>query len=149
MPKAKTPRRSDKAASGGSTTAPPRRALSIRQPWAELILRGKKKIEVRSFPTNVRGPMYLYASLTRGADDRKCQASTGHTWEELDRGKLVGIIEITDCRELRESDGRAAGFRIDFDPAGSFAWLVKPIKRLAKPIAPKAHAQPSFFFPFG
>ena len=34
-------------------------------------------------------------------------------------------------------------------PTGSFAWLVKPIKRLAKPIPPKAHAQPGFFFPFG
>ena len=127
----------------------PRRALSIRQPWAELILRGKKRIEVRSRPTNIRGPMYLYASLTRGADDVKCRVSTGRTWEELDRGKLVGIIEITDCRELRETDSRAAGFRIDFDPTGSFAWLVKPIRRLAKPILPKAHAQPSFFFPFG
>ena len=127
----------------------PRRALSIRQPWAELILRGKKKIEVRSFPTNVRGPLCLYASLTRGADDAKCRASTGCTWEELDRGQLVGIIEITDCRPLRENDSRAAGFRIDFDPEGNYAWLVKPIKRLAKPIPPKAHAQPSFFFPFG
>ena len=66
---------------------------------------------------------------------------TGGSWLELSR--------ITDCRELRETDSRAAGFRIDFDPTGSFAWLVKPIKRLAKPIVPKAHAQPSFFFPFG
>jgi hypothetical protein len=127
----------------------PRRALSIRQPWAELILRGKKKIEVRSFPTNIRGPMCLYASLTRGADDAKCRASTGRTWEDLDRGVLVGIIEIVDCRPLQQTDSRAAGFRIDFDPEGSFAWLVRPVKRLAKPIPPKAHAQPSFFFPFG
>jgi hypothetical protein len=93
--------------------------------------------------------MYLYASLTRGGDDAKCLASTGCTLEALDRGKLVGIIQITDCRELRETDSRAAGFRIDFDPTGSFAWLVKPIRRLAKPILPKTHAQPSFFFPFG
>ena len=149
MPKAKVTTRSTEDGLPWAGPGAPRRALSIRQPWAELILRGKKEIEVRSRPTNIRGPMYLYASLTRGADDAKCRASTGCTWKELDRGKLVGIIEITDCRELRETDGRAAGFPIDFDPTGSFAWLVKPIKRLAKPIAPKAHAQPSFFFPFG
>jgi hypothetical protein len=149
MPTVKTPKRSAKPAPSISKTDLPRRALSIRQPWAELILRGKKKIEVRSRPTNIRGPMYLYASLTRGADDAKCRASTGCTWEGLDRGKLVGIIEITDCRELRETDGRAAGFPINFDPTCSFAWVVKPIKRLAKPIESKAHAQPSFFFPFG
>ena len=67
MPKAKLPKRSASSASSVSKTDLPRRALSIRQPFAEMILRGKKKIEVRSFPTNVRGPMYLYASLTRGA----------------------------------------------------------------------------------
>jgi ASCH domain len=126
----------------------PRRALSIRQPWAELILRGKKKIEVRSFATKIRGPMCLYASFTRGADDSKCQRSVGCSWEELTRGVLVGIIEIVDCRELRATDNRAAGFQI-YNPDGLFAWLVKPLKRFAKPIAPKAHAQPSFFFPFG
>jgi hypothetical protein len=149
MPKAKVTTRSTEKASPSAGPGTPRRALSIRQPWAELILRGTKKIEVRSRSTNIRGPMYLYASLTRGADDAKCRASTGRAWEQLDRGKLVGIIEITDCRELRETDGRAAGFPIDFDPADSFAWVVTPIKRLAKPIEPKAHAQPSFFFPFG
>ena len=88
------------------------------------------------------------ASFTRGADDSKCQRSVGCSWEELSRGALVGIIEITDCRELQATDGRAAGFPI-YDPDGLFAWLVKPLKRFAKPIQPKAHAQPSFFFPFG
>jgi hypothetical protein len=148
MPKAKTPTWSAKPASPASKTDLPRRGLSIRQPWAELILRGKKKIEVRSFPTKVRGPMYLYASLTRGADDARCKRSVGCSWEELDRGLLVGIIEITNCRELQTSDSRAAGFPI-YNPEGSFAWLVKPLKRFGKPIQPKAHAQPSFFFPFG
>lgn len=127
----------------------PRRALSIRQPWAELILRGKKTIEVRSRAVKIRGPVCLYASAGRGADDAHCLRTTGRSWEELDRGVIVGIIEITGCRELRRTDGRAAGFAIDFDPSDSYAWLVKPIKRLAKPIAPKQHAQPSFFFPFG
>ncbi len=34
---------------------PLRRALSIRQPYAELILRGIKKIEYRSRPTRLLG----------------------------------------------------------------------------------------------
>ena len=148
MPKAKKTNGPSKSASSAPGTDLPRRALSIRQPWAEMILRGKKKIEVRSFPTKVRGPMYLYASNTRGADDARCQRSVGCSWEELDRGVLVGVIEITDCWELQSTDGRAAGFSI-YNPEGLFAWLVKPLKRFAKPIEPKAHAQPSFFFPFG
>jgi len=148
MPTVKTTKRSAKPAPFASPPDLPRRAISIRQPWAELILRGTKKIEVRSFRTKVRGPVCLYASFTRGADDSKCQRSVGCSWEELDRGVLVGVIEITDCRELQSTDGRAAGFSI-YNPEGLFAWLVKPLKRFAKPIEPKAHAQPSFFFPFG
>jgi len=40
------------------------KALSIRQPWAELIMRGNKKIEYRSKPTKVRERVYIYASFT-------------------------------------------------------------------------------------
>src|SRR4051794_157474 len=39
------------------------RALSIRQPWAELILRGVKTVEYRSRPTHVVGERFwIYAS---------------------------------------------------------------------------------------
>ena len=39
------------------------RALSIRQPFAELILRGIKTVEYRSRPTRIIGePFYIYAS---------------------------------------------------------------------------------------
>ena len=37
-------------------------ALSVRQPWAELILRGDKTVEFRGRPTRRRGRVYLYAS---------------------------------------------------------------------------------------
>jgi hypothetical protein len=37
-----------------------RRALSIQQPWAELILRGTKKIEIRSWSTAFRGPIWIH-----------------------------------------------------------------------------------------
>src|SRR3954447_9720892 len=39
------------------------RALSIRQPWAELILRGVKTVEYRSRPTRVVGERFwIYAA---------------------------------------------------------------------------------------
>ena len=44
-----------------------RRALSIRQPYAEQILRGVKTIEYRSQPTKIRERVYVYASQTPGA----------------------------------------------------------------------------------
>ncbi len=38
-------------------------ALSIRQPWVELILRGVKSIELRKWTTDYRGPLWLHASM--------------------------------------------------------------------------------------
>ncbi len=71
------------------------RALSIRQPYAEQILRGKKKVEYRSRPTNIRERVYIHASMNPGV----VQA-----WEEmkmkpgdLPTGVLVGAVEIKDC----------------------------------------------------
>ena len=45
----------------------PMRALSIRQPHAEAIMRGVKKIEYRSGPTRIRGRVYVYTSLRRSS----------------------------------------------------------------------------------
>ena len=38
------------------------KALSIKQPWAEMIRRGMKKIEVRSWQTSYRGDLLICSS---------------------------------------------------------------------------------------
>ena len=46
-----------------------RRALSVRQPYAELILRGEKTVEWRSRRTSIVGErLWIYASLTLAGD---------------------------------------------------------------------------------
>lgn len=45
------------------------RALSVRQPWAELIAIGKKKIEFRSWSLNFRGDLLIVASASRHDED--------------------------------------------------------------------------------
>lgn len=45
------------------------RALSVRQPYAEQILCGTKKIEYRSIATRIRERVYIYASQTPGPKD--------------------------------------------------------------------------------
>jgi hypothetical protein len=56
------------------------RALSIKQPWAELIARGKKKIEYRTWARSFRGDLLVVASKTRNDDD--CRA------ERIDPGSV-------------------------------------------------------------
>jgi hypothetical protein len=45
-----------------TTTAGDWRALSVKQPWAALIVAGVKTVEVRTWPTRRRGPFLVHAS---------------------------------------------------------------------------------------
>ncbi|WP_437193274.1 SNF2-related protein [Planctomicrobium sp. SH527] len=103
------------------------RALSIRQPWAELILRGEKTVEYRSQATTVRGKVYIYASLA------KLDPGYEQIEGDLPRGLIVGTVEITSCENGN----------------GDFEWILSNPQRLAEPIAPKEQPQPVWFFPFG
>ena len=83
------------------------KALSIRQPWAWLILHAGKDIENRSWPTNYRGRVLIHASkgMTRSEYEQACDFvyTNVHpsiaipTFETLDHGGIVGEVEITDC----------------------------------------------------
>lgn len=53
------------------------KALTICQPYAELIARGDKPIENRTWPTHYRGPLLIHAGKSRawldGDEDRVYQ----------------------------------------------------------------------------
>lgn len=69
-------------------------ALSIRQPWIDLILRGEKTIEVRDWEVTRRGPILLHASRT--VDWQAIELfGYGDPWT-LPRGQLVGRARISD-----------------------------------------------------
>ena len=68
------------------------KAISIKQPWADQIIFGNKKIEYRSWPTSRRGDVLICAS--KKSEPGTCaSAVTGHA---------IGIIEIFDCTGNRE-----------------------------------------------
>jgi hypothetical protein len=125
------------------------RALSIRQPWAELILLGHKTIEVRSLRTNIRERVYIYAGQNGiGAEEEaRIAARFNIDGDGLRRGVLVGTVEIVGCRPLEMIDSRAACFEID-QADGSFAWLLERPERAASCRKPKKHPQPVFFNPY-
>lgn len=91
------------------------KALSIRQPWAWLILNGGKDIENRTWATNVRGRVLIHAATgcTRAEHHaaiafahERCgiplERMTGANFDRLLRGGIVGSVEITGCtREAR------------------------------------------------
>lgn len=88
-------------------------ALSIRQPWAWHILHSGKDIENRDWHTRVRGRILIHASKGMTRDEYEdgqdpLWAIGGPTIElpeihELDRGGLVGTVEIVDCVTASDS----------------------------------------------
>lgn len=79
------------------------KALSIRQPWAWLIIHGGKDIENRTWPTRFRGRFLVHASrgMTRREYAEVRAALNLHeqlpAFEDLERGGIVGSVELLDC----------------------------------------------------
>lgn len=71
-------------------------ALSIKQPWAELILNNKKNIELRSWKTNFRGEFYIHASKTV---DKEACLKFGINPKTLTYGAIIGKGELLDIKE--------------------------------------------------
>lgn len=88
------------------------KALSIRQPWAWLILHAGKDIENRSWHTAFRGRILIHAGKKidradyRGACDLTATISPEiriPSAEVLPRGGIVGSVEVVDCVDISVS----------------------------------------------
>lgn len=73
------------------------RCLSIRQPWASLIIAGHKDIENRTWCTAHRGPLLIHAAsrVDRHADVRGLL--TADDVAQLPRGGIIGVVDVVDC----------------------------------------------------
>ena len=65
--------------------------LTLRQPWAYLITRGREIIENRSWPTKYRGPFLVHAAQ---AINREACEQHGLDPKELETGGVVAMAEI-------------------------------------------------------
>lgn len=91
------------------------KALSVRQPWANLIANGEKDIETRKWATSYRGELAIVSSKAPNIAPTGC---------------LVAIVTLADCRPMtREDELRARCPLYD----GAFAWVFRDIRK-TKPI---------------
>lgn len=86
------------------------KAISIRQPWAWLIVNGIKDIENRTWSTNFRGRVLIHAGVTYPKRDYADDATAysryygiGYPAREEMIGGIVGVATITDCVSRSES----------------------------------------------
>jgi ASCH domain-containing protein len=107
-------------------------ALSVRQPWAELIMSGSKPIELRTWDTDYRGRIWIHAGLHV---DEALDARFG--LRDSYRGGFIGSVELTSIEPL---DARRWKIWQDrhhtagpFQP-GLFAWVLVNPRRLRSPV---------------
>ncbi len=86
-------------------------ALTVRQPWAWMIVHAGKDIENRTWTTHIRGRVLIHAAkgMTLGEYNdawwwakAKCGVEPPHQ-DTLQRGGIVGSVEIVDCVSRSDS----------------------------------------------
>lgn len=111
--------------------------LSIRQPWADLILEQRKTIEVRSWPTNHRGVLLIHAGKQ---PDRAADRALGVQLDDRVYGAIIGSCELYDCIQFDESSWEAlrdAHLNLGGLCGRRYGWLLRGARRLQQPIPAK------------
>jgi hypothetical protein len=107
--------------------------LSIRQPWAELILRQRKTVELRQWSTRHRGWTWLHTG--KSLDEIACQR---FGMSSLFTGGFVGAFRLRDVVGLdveRWEAWRSA--HLDSGPyqPNFFGWVIGQVVRLQRSIS--------------
>jgi len=88
------------------------KALSVKQPWANLIATGIKTIETRTWATRYRGDLLIVSSRSPKIEPAGC---------------AIAIIRIVDCRPMVKEDETAAGCRLY---SGAYAWILSDVRAI-------------------
>lgn len=112
------------------------KVLTIKEPWATLIIEGHKKYEFRSWKTNYRGKILIHAGLT--LDKNKAENFKDYNLK-YNCGNIIGEVELVDCilidnkfnEELKKLNSLVYG---GSDHIDNYAWKLENIKKYDKPI---------------
>lgn len=114
------------------------KALTIKEPWASLIIEKYKRYEFRSWKTNYRGKILIHAGMSLEKDI----ANKVENYNlEYYRGAIIGEAEIVDCilvdqefdKKLKSIDSIVYGN----NHVGLYAWKLENIIKYNNPIPVK------------
>ena len=74
------------------------KVLTIKQPWATLIMQGDKKYEFRSWQTKYRGELLIHAG--KSVDKEAIKRLEKYLPENLPLGKILGKVRLVDCIKM-------------------------------------------------
>jgi len=106
------------------------KALSLKQPFAELIFLGKKKIELRKWNTKFRGEFLIHASKI---SDEKAMKEFG--FKDLVCGAIVGKAVLKDVKHYKNEEEHKKDNKLHLasDSWGDYGFVLEDVERV-KPV---------------
>jgi hypothetical protein len=132
------------------------RTISLWQPWAELIRRGLKQWETRSWPLEYRGVIAVHAAKRKFRSEdiwpqsRQQMVLDGVDPFDLEYGCVLCFADLVECVKTevqREKLSRRESLYGNYED-GRYCWRLENIISLAKPIPLVGH-QGIFHWPEG
>ncbi len=74
------------------------KVLTIKQPWATLIIQQDKRFEFRSWQTKHRGELLIHAG--KGIDKEAMKRLAKYIPDDIPRGKILGKVTLMDCIKM-------------------------------------------------
>lgn len=103
------------------------KVITIKQPHAELILRGLKKIELKNWASLLRGEVLIYAAQN---PDEEAMKKYGFTY--LPTGRIVGRAKVVDVKKYRNEKehwiDRDLHLATSF--VGNYGYLLEDVERI-------------------
>lgn len=123
------------------------KALSLKHPWAFLVMIGWKTIETRTWKTNYRGTILIHNGM-KWVNEAEAEADPVSRDFVIDGtlfytekykgtnvfyypGGILGTVELVDCRPMTKEDEPKAG--VSATP-GRYAWVLKNPKPFYRPV---------------
>ncbi|MDO8628276.1 MAG: ASCH domain-containing protein [Nanoarchaeota archaeon] len=110
------------------------KALSLKQPYAELVISGKKTIELRKWKTKFRGEFLVHASQTI---DKEAMQRFG--FKELPTGCILGKATLTEVKHYtNEKEHRKDQEQhLANTTWGNYGFILMNIQRFKQPLPAK------------
>lgn len=118
------------------------KVLTIKQPWATLIMQGDKRFEFRSWQTKYRGELLIHAG--KGIDKEAVKRLANYLPQELPKSKILGKVTLVDCIKITpEFKEELLKENSDIYTKSSFqenyGWQLEDVHVFNEPITAKGH----------
>lgn len=116
------------------------KVLTIKQPWATLIMQGNKRYEFRSWQTKYRGELLIHAG--KGIDKEAMKRLAKYIPKDMPTGKILGKVKLVDCircdddfKEKCLKENKEVYAKSTF--VEKFAWKLENVEVFDEPIEAK------------